>query len=363
MIIKRRDFIKYSALSGLSLSFGFCHSKGNIKSHSKRLGVALVGLGGYSAGQLAPALQLTKNCYLAGIVTGSPHKIPEWQKKYNIKDKNVYNYDNMHTIANNEEIDVVYVVVPTALHAKYSLIAANAGKHVWCEKPMAMTVEECQSIIDICNKNKVKLSVGYRMQHEPNTRTVIEYASSLPYGKIKSVKALAGYGGGGGKGWRFERAMGGGALYDMGVYTINGIRYASAQEPIGVLNAKQYRNRPELFNDVDETTEYELEFASGIQTIGKTSVSENMGILEVICEKGDYHLSPMQSYNGVQGRTSNGILLNKPIANQQAQQMDDDALAILNNKAVMVPGEEGMRDIRIVQAIIQAAETGKGVKL
>jgi len=332
-------------------------------NNEKKLGVALVGLGYYSRDLLAPALQLTQYCYLAGIVTGSPEKIPVWQKKYNIKDSNVYNYENMHTIADNKDIDVIYIVVPTGLHAKYSIIAANANKHVWCEKPMAMNVEECQSIIDACSKNKVKLSIGYRMQHEPNTQTVMEYAKNKPYGAIQKITSMAGYSGGGGDGWRFQKNLGGGALYDMGVYTINGIRYASNMEPIRVLSAKQSTNRPKIFTEVDETTEYQLEFSNGLIANGKTSVGETFNQLRVNCEKGWYELSPMQSYNGVEGQTSDGILLNKPIENQQAKQMDDDALAIINDTSVLVPASEGLKDIRIINAILEAAKKGVSVEI
>ena len=365
MRFDRRKFVKHTALSSAALLLGMCKPSktASLSDSSKKLGVALVGLGGYSTGQLAPALQLTQHCYLAGIVTGSPEKIPVWQKKYGIKDSNVYNYENMHQIANNDEIDVVYIVVPTALHAKYAVIGANARKHVWCEKPMAMTVEECQQIIDSCKSNKVKLSVGYRMQHEPNTKTVMEYAKTKPYGIITSINAMACYNGGGGKGWRFEKAMGGGALYDMGVYAINGIRCAAGEEPIAVRNAKQYVNRPNLFTEVDETSEFELVFKNGLIAYGKTSVGDSGNQLKVTCEKGGYELNPMQSYTGVQGSTSDGKKLDIFIQNQQAQQMDDDALAILNNKPVMVPGEEGQRDINIVQAIMTAAKSGQEVKL
>ncbi len=367
MSLNRRKFLHYSALATSSLLIN-CHLPKQQQSKTapngeKKLGVALVGLGGYSSGQLAPALQLTQNCYLAGIVTGSPEKIPVWQQKYGIKDANVYNYENMHTIANNDEIDVVYVVVPTALHAKYSIIAANAGKHVWCEKPMAMTTEECQNIIDTCHKNKVKLSVGYRMQHEPNTQTLIQYATSKPYGAINEVKSFAGYAGGGGKGWRFQKNMGGGALYDMGVYAINGLRYATAQEPIAVKSAMHIIKRPALFTEVDETTEFELEFASGISALGKTSVGEGYNLLRVDCENGWYQLSPMQSYNGVQGETSDGKQLNVYIENQQARQMDNEALTILENRSPLVPGIEGLKDIRIVQAIFAAAERKERIVL
>lgn len=353
----RRKFLRQSAMAAGSLLAA--PALLGCQTPKKRLGVALVGLGSYARGQLAPALQMTEHCYLAGIVTGSPEKIPTWQQRYSIPDKNVYSYDTMHEMADNPDIDVIYIVVPTGLHAEYAIRAANAGKHVWCEKPMAMNVEECQAIIDACNQNGVKLSIGYRMQHEPNTQTVIQYAQTLPYGAIQSAEALAGYAGSGrGSGWRFQADMGGGALYDMGVYTINGLRYATGMEPLQVRSASR-----DIPNEVDVTTTFELVFPNGAKGSGKTSVVETINRLRVDCADGWYKLEPMQSYSGVQGITSDGKRLDQPIKDQQARQMDNDALAILKDTPVLVPGQEGLRDIRIVQAIMEADRTGAVVDL
>ena len=331
----------------------------------RKIGVALVGLGYYSRDLLAPALQLTKYCEIKGIVTGSPEKIPGWQKKYGIPDANVYSYETMHEVANNPEIDVIYIVVPTSLHKKYALIAANAGKHVWCEKPMAMTAQDCQVIIDACNKNKVRLAVGYRLQHEPNTQTVAEFARSKPFGAIESVIAKAGYAGGAPSPdhWRLKRDMGGGALYDMGVYPINAARYTTGEEPIAV-TAKLEVERKAIFTEVDESAYLTLEFPSGIVAKCAASVGKEMNVLRATCENGWYELSPMQSYTGVQGKTSDGRFLNKTIVNQQAGQMDDDALAIFHEKPVLAPGEMGMADIRVVEAALRSsAQGGKRIVL
>jgi len=330
----------------------------------KKLGVALVGLGYYSRDILAPSLQLTQHCELRGIVTGSPEKIPVWQKKYGIKDANVYNYKNMHTIANNKDIDIVYIVLPTFLHMKYSIIAADAGKHVWCEKPMAMTVSECEKIIGACKKNKVQLTIGYRLQHEPNTRSVMKMAKSKPYGAIKSVIADAGYGGNGSPpdDWRMHQSQGGGALYDMGVYPINASRYATAQEPIAV-SAKYEIDHPKLFKHADETSILTLDFPGGITAKCQASVTRNINQLQVDCEKGWYRLKPMQAYNGVSGETSDGKKLDKKIANQQATQMDNDALAAMNKGPILVPGSEGLLDIRVVEAAIKSAKLGKKIAI
>ncbi|NER18040.1 Gfo/Idh/MocA family protein [Spongiivirga citrea] len=361
MKTNRRNFIKKTsfALAASTVPFSNIYAL----KPKETLGVALVGLGYYSTDVLAPALKLTKHCRLTGIVTGSPHKIPKWQKQYGIKDKNVYNYDNMHEITNNPDIDVIYIVLPTGLHAKYAIKAANSGKHVWCEKPMARTAIECQAIIDACKKNKVKLSIGYRMQHEPNTQKIMKWAKTKPYGDIQTVSARAGYYDPRENHWKLKKEMGGGALYDMGVYSINGIRYSTGEEPIKVLSASHSTERPELFSEVDETTFFKFEFPSGAIGRGWTSFGKSMNELTVTTKDGFYILKPFQSYSGVRGYTCTDEKLLPFKGNQQAKQMDDDSLSILNNTNVLVPGEEGMKDIVLVEAIYKSAKTGSEVKL
>ncbi|MDT0688237.1 Gfo/Idh/MocA family oxidoreductase [Salegentibacter sp. F188] len=351
----RRDFIKKSGLflAATTLPFPNLFSA----KPAKKLGVALAGLGYYSRDLLAPALQLTDYCELRGIVTGSPEKIPQWQSKYGIKDANVYNYENMEDVANNDDIDVIYIVLPNSMHAEYAIKAANAGKHVWCEKPMATTVKECRQMIEACNKNNVKLSIGYRMQHEANTQTIMKWAETKPFGEIENLRAEAGFYSDNITPWKLDKEMGGGAMYDMGVYSLNGARYASGMEPITV-SATHTTNRPQMFNEVDETTIFDLEFPNGATAACRTSSGESMNILDIDCSKGGYYLKPFQSYSGVKGKASDGTVLEPFGKNQQAVQMDDDALAIINDKPVMVPGEEGLKDIVIVEKIFESAANG-----
>lgn len=361
--LSRRHFLQFAGAGiATSLSSGLAFSA---NSHSKKkIGVALVGLGYYSKALLAPALELTQHCELRGIVTGSPDKISAWQERYAIADKNIYSYENMHEIANNPDIDVIYIVVPTALHLKYCEIAANAGKHVWCEKPMAMTAADCQRIIDVCNKNKVQLTVGYRMQHEPNTRAMMALRHTQPYGKFKSVISQAGYGGNGmaPDNWRMKKAMGGGAMYDMGVYPLNGTRFLTGKEPIAV-TARHDKSHPHIFKEVDETTYFTLEFEGGLIAECATSVVKSFNQIKVDCENGWYQLQPMSEYTGVTARTSDGKTLPAITDIQQAIQMDNDALAILNKGPILVSGEEGMRDIHVVEATFKSAASGKRVLL
>lgn len=312
-----------------------------------------MGLGGYSTNQLAPALQETEFCELRGIVTGSPEKIPRWQEKYGIPDANVYNYENMHEIASNDDIDVIYIVLPNSMHAEYSIKAANAGKHVWCEKPMAMNTEECRQMIEACEKNKVKLAIGYRLQHEKNNRIMMKWAETRPYGPMQELTAEAGFFSRN-PGWRAVEEMGGGAMYDMGVYPLNASRYTTGREPIAV-SARSSTSRPDVFSEVDETMEFTLEFPDGITAHCRTSFGEGMNNLEVTCRDGSYYLQPFQTYSGVKGGTSDGKILEPMRKNQQAVQMDDDALAIINNKPPIAPGEDGLKDIIVLEKIYESA--------
>jgi glucose-fructose oxidoreductase len=361
--MQRRKFVWQTATGLVGVAFS-AQSLPNIliPAAKNKLGVALVGLGYYSTDLLAPALQLTEHCYLAGVVTGSPAKAEKWKKQFSIADKNLYNYADFDSIANNRDIDVVYVVLPPSMHAAFSIRAAKAGKHVWCEKPMAMTAQECQQMINACNDHNVKLSIGYRMHHEPNTQRIIQFAKDQPYGKVTKAQAAAGYFEGRTNHWKQIKRMGGGAMYDMGVYPLNAARYSTGLEPIAV-TARTSTTRPEIYKEVEETVAFDLEFPGDVTASCESSFGKNMNELKVTCSRGWYELSPFQSYSGVQGITSNGTKLNATIPNEQARQMDDDALAILNNTPVLVPGEEGLKDIRVVEAIYRSASEKKKIAI
>jgi glucose-fructose oxidoreductase len=358
--MKRRDFIQTLAIAG-STTAVFAPSMLSCQPTKEKLGIALVGLGYYSTDVLAPAFQYTKKCYLAGIVTGTPAKAEQWKKKYNIAEKNIYNYENFDKIANNSDIDVVYVVLPPSMHREFVIRAAKAGKHVFCEKPMAPTVADCEAMIKACQDNKVKLAIGYRCQHDPNTQAYMKLGREKVLGKVQMISCAAGYFDGRSSHWKQQKAMGGGAMYDMGVYALQGARLATGEEPIAV-TAQHFTTRPDIYKEVDETTLFQLQFPSGAVASCQTSFGINMNYLQVNCEKGWIKLEPFSAYNGNKGSSSQGVI-NFPIENQQAKQMDEDAEAIMQNKPLLVPGEEGLRDIKVVEAIYEAARTGKQIKL
>ena len=330
-------------------------------NNDKKLGVALAGLGYYATEQLAAALQQTAHCCLAAIVTGTPSKIPYWKEQYNIAEADIYSYENFDAIKDNPEVDVVYVVLPPSMHKEYTIRAAKAGKHVFCEKPMAMSVAECEAMIKACKDNKVNLAIGYRCQHDPNTQAYQRFAKEQTFGKIRMVTCGAGYFDARTNHWKQIKALGGGVMYDMGVYALQGARLATGEEPIAV-TAQHFTTRPEIYKEVDETTLFQLQFPSGAVATCQTSFGIQMNYLQVNCEKGWFRLDPFSAYSGNKGSSSAGAI-DFPLKSQQAKQLDDDAQALLQGQSLLVPGEEGLRDIRVVEAIYQSAKSGKVVKI
>lgn len=362
--VSRRSVIKtIAAGSGIILLSPKTLFSKNL--YKNKLGIALVGLGYYSTDLLAPALQQTRNCYLAGIVTGTPAKAEAWQKKYNIPEKNIYNYQNFDSIADNPDIDVMYVVLPPSMHKEYVIRAAKAGKHVWCEKPMAINEGECKAMIDACKANKRSLAIGYRLQHEPNTEAWRQVVKEKQLGKVVKVNCAAAYRDNRTDHWKQKKEMGGGVLYDMGVYAIQGARLGTNMEPVAIVSATTSTTRPEIYkNGLDETVIATLEFPGGVTADIKTSFGENVNFLNVTCEKGEIKVQPYSAYSGQKVSSPvRNIELPYSVPFQQARQMDDDATSIMLKKPMAVPGEEGLRDIRIVEAIYKAAATKQRVVL
>ncbi len=357
----RRDFLQKAALIAFSAVFSPNVLLAATRRRKDNLGIALVGLGYYSTDVLQQSFGFTKNCHLAGIVTGTPSKAEAWKQKHNLPDKAIYNYQSFDQLANNPDIDVVYVVLPPSMHREYVVRAANAGKQVWCEKPMAPTVADCEAMIAACKKNKVNLAIGYRCQHDPNVQEYMRLGRGKVFGKLKSVESVAGYTEGRTNHWKQKKALGGGVMGDMGVYAIQGARLITGEEPVAV-TAKLYTNRPQIYTEVEEIADYTLEFPSGVQARCHSSFGDNQNFLKATCEQGEIYVAPQQGYNGIKGRSPKGEW-SFPLQNQQAKQMDEDATAIMQSKKLIAPGEEGLRDIRIVEAVYRAGKSGKTEKI
>lgn len=324
------------------------------------LRVAIMGLGGYGT-RIAEAMQSCKRAKLAGVVSGTPAKIKDWQTKYSIPEKNCYNYDTYDRIKDNPDIDAVYVITPNALHHDAVLRIASAGKHVICEKPMALNAREGREMVDACRKAGVKLLVGYRMHFEPNTLEVIHMRNTGEFGKIMFFQGLSGFRIGDPTQWRLNKALaGGGAMMDIGIYALNGARYMTGEEPTWV-TAQETKTDPVKFKEgVDETIQFQLGFPSGAVASCLSTYSMNyLDRFFLDGEKGFAELQPATGYGPIKGRTNKGEIPPSRVT-QQTIQMDEMAAIIQDGKKPVVPvdGEEGLKDLVLIDAIYEVCKTG-----
>ncbi|MDH5823665.1 Gfo/Idh/MocA family oxidoreductase [Luteimonas sp. RD2P54] len=331
---------------------------------SRRLGFAICGLGRLSEGQIAPAFARTRHCRLAGLVTGTPAKAEAYMAKYGVPADSVYSYKTMHRMADNPEIDVVYVVTPNALHARDTLAAAAAGKHVFCEKPLEISVERCQRMIDACAGAGRMLGTAYRCRYDPHHLECIRLVREREFGAPLVIEAGFGIDVGEPGQWRLQRALaGGGALMDVGIYALQATRYLTGTEPLAV-SAMQTRTDPVKFAEVDESMVWTASFPDGVVAHCSTSYkAAGIQHMRVNAERGWFELDPAFFYNGNHGRRSDGREIRFPEIDLFAAEMDDFARCILEGRPSMVSGEEGLRDVRIMQAIYASARTGTRVEL
>jgi len=327
---------------------------------SKKLNIALCGLGRY-AQILAEGFAFSSFCKLSGIVTGTPAKAAAWKKKYQLPEKNIYNYENFDEIIHNKDIDLVYVVLPNALHKEFVIRAAKAGKHVITEKPMATNVADCEEMIQACKTAGVQLAVGYRLHYEPYNLEMKRLGQEKILGPVRLVESSLGYRVDSGKEWRMHKALsGGGPLMNLGVYCIQANRYILGEEPIAITAQFNPVTDKSIFAEVEASITWQMEFPSGAVSNSCSSYTTNIDRLYAAADNGFFELAPAISYGPFKGRSSEGEF-HFPAINQQAAQLDGIGQLLLEGKTLPahIAGEEGLKDVRIMMAIYSAAQSGQ----
>lgn len=258
----------------------------------------------------------------------------------------------------------MYVVLPNALHAEYVVRAAQAGKHVICEKPMATSVADARHMLAAMAEAGKRFSIGYRLHFEPHNQKVMHLGQTQAYGAIKHLAADNGFKFDNGTPWRVNKKLsGGGPLMDMGIYCLQGCLYTKGQVPVSVTAKFTPETGTGYFKEVEAGVSWQMQFADSSVADCRTSYAQNMpGRLRADATNGWFELEPAFGYGGLAGRTSrNDGKLNLPNINEQAAQMDDFAQCVLHNKPTRVPGEMGLRDVQLLEAIYRAAGTGQSV--
>jgi predicted dehydrogenase len=249
------------------------------------------------------------------------------------------------------------------MHAEFVIRAARAGKHVICEKPMATSIEDCYRMINACKEAGVKLSMGYRLHFEPYNQEMMRLGQNRIMGPVVRLIAKNGMDVGPKNQWRLNDILaGGGPLMDVGIYCVQGVLYTMGALPIAVTARYAKKTDPEKFDTVEEGLEWEMEFRGGVKAACETSYTKEANLLRAETESGWFELQPAYEYSDLKGTTSEGAM-NYPQINQQAAQMDDFARCVQENEVTRVPGEMGLRDLHILLAIYEAADSGQRVAL
>jgi predicted dehydrogenase len=334
------------------------------KAPSKKIRYAVVGLGHLAQVAVLPAFRNTPNSELTAIVSGEDAKRKKLGKKYNLD--HVYSYDDYDKALS--VVDAVYLVLPNHLHREYAVRAANAGVHVLCEKPMAVSEEDCEAMIAAADQNTVKLMIAYRLHFEEGNLEAIRLAKAGKLGNLRIFDSA------------FSQvvvadnirvtepvAKGGGPVYDMGTYCINAARYLFQADPTSVMAfSANFSNKK--FRHIDEMTSVLMRFpeerlATFICSFGAADVSR----YTLIGTKGSLTAEPAYDYSmALKHRLTIGektTIRSFPKRDQFAAEVMYFSACILRNKQPEPSGLEGLADIRIIRAIYESAKTGKIIDL
>jgi predicted dehydrogenase len=327
-----------------------------------RVRYAVVGLGHIAQAAVLPAFANAGKAQLAALVSDDDAKLSRLARGYGVS--HTFSYDEYERAL--EHVDAVYIALPNSEHADYAVRAAAAGVHVLCEKPLAVTVEECERIIEACREHRVKLMTAYRLHFERITLEVIDRVRGGEIGEPKyfsSTFSMVVQEGD----IRTQQKLGGGTLYDIGVYCSNAARHLFGAEPKEVVGA--YVNSvPDRLPEIDESAAAILRFeGERIGTFVTSFNAANLSSYRIVGTRGDIVVEPAYEYAvplgyrlTVEGKTTE-------VAGERTDQFGPEleyfADCILSDAQPEPGGEEGLQDVRIIQAIYESAETGRPIEI
>ena len=360
LLMQRRDFAK---LSAFALASAYLPSYAqNFGASAKPVGYAAIGLGTISD-IFMRACANSQNAKVTALVTGHPDtKGAKYAAMYGIPKTSIYTYETFDRIRDNKDVDAVYVGLPNGMHCEYTIRAAQAGKHVLCEKPMAISSAECRKMIDACRQAKVKLMIGYRVQLDPTWTHAIQIIKSGDIGQVESFQGgffsqqPAGA-------WRLSRKLGGGgALMDLGIYPLNAIRHITGEEPTDFTAVVTTRDHSGRFAEVEQSMQWTMKFPSGHHShpAAAPTASADPAFSISMARTATSMMEPAFNYDGVH--------LHGEVNGQQIEELGTGKLpfqftleaehfadCIRNNKEPGSPGEEGLKDMLAIEAIYKAA--------
>ena len=342
-----------------------------VRKRQDSVGVAVVGLGSYALNQMMPRFAQAERAHIAAIVSGSPDKLRTVGDAYGVPPESRYSYEAFDRIASNKGIDAAYIVLPTGLHAEWAIRAFAAGKHVLCEKPMALSSADCERMIAAGRRANRKLMIAYRSQFEPYNLEAMRLMSQKAVGDIRLVRTEQSYRlapTSPSENWRTNRALaGGGPLEDYGIYGLQSALYLTGEMPESI-SATTFRPTGDpRFAEIFAHVSSQWRFPSGaVAQLVASYDSAGINFAHVRGTQGVLIMDPATSYSGQKMRLEVGPSRDLTPGDPSAQfvrQINHFADAVRDNVPIRTPGEMGLRDLRLIEAIYASAKAGRTVNL
>jgi glucose-fructose oxidoreductase len=334
-------------------------------NRTKRIRYAVAGQGYIAQAAVLPAFEnAAKNSELVALISDDPAKLAKLARRYDVK--HTYDYSEYDKCLRSGDVDAVYIALPNHMHQEYTVRAAEAGIHVLCEKPMALTAGECQTMIQACRQNRAKLMIAYRLHFEKSNLKAIQLTQSGKLGELRlfsSVFTMQVKEGNS----RLQRALGGGTLYDIGIYCINAARYLFQDEPVKVF-ANRASSDDVRFSEVEEMVSASFVFpkdrlATFVCSFGASDVST----YQIVGTRGDLVVNNAYEYSSaithtltIQGKEKRRTFAKR---DQFAPELIYFSECILEDKEPEPSGAEGMADIRVINGLYRSAENQSPVAL
>ena len=339
-----------------------------MEQNRKTIRYALVGLGHIAQVAVIPAFRNAKrNSKLVAFISDDEEKLRELGDRHYIEHRG--NYDDFEAVLERANVDAVYIALPNHLHAPFTVRAARAGVHVLVEKPMAVTEQECEQMVEAAVQNDIKLMVAYRLHFEESNLKAIQRVQELKVGEPRIIEATNTMTVKDPDNIRFyPREQGGGPLYDAGVYCINAARYLFRAEPEEVTAMITQPAGDERFRDVEQTLSAVLRFSENrIATFTCSFDGAAVSEFRVIGTKGDLRVENAFEYTTPM---THWLTIDAETRRQKFRKRDQFAPELLyfsdciaENRPVEPSAREGLADVRVIRALYESVDTGQTVKL
>ena len=346
-------------------------SKAKHGGDRRRVRYGVVGLGHIAQVAVLPAFRHAKKTSTpAALFSSDATKLAKLGRKYEIEHRFDYaDGEAFERGLREAELDAVYIALPNHLHREYTERAAAAGVHVLCEKPMAVTSDDCRAMIEACDAAGVKLMIAYRLHFDEGNLRAIDIAQSGKLGELRLFSSVFTMNVREGDVRLAPRAEGGGTLYDIGVYCINAARYLFRDEPEEVFAASVSGRDPRFSAEgTDEMSAATLRFPGGrLATFITSFGTDDVSHYRIVGTEGSLTMDPAYSYAGeLRQKVTIGEKTREkrwPQRDQFAPELAHFSECVMTGADPEPNGREGLADVRIIEALYRSADAGEPVRL